>query len=83
MQDPNFGDNLPKDWQKAKTNTRRVAKRAGISILLKASVELLTKLVQDSVVNDRVNGKGKGKSNGNGTTGTVLCVLQGRPAIFI
>ena len=74
MQDPNFGDNLPKDWQKAKTNTRRVAKRAGISILLKASVELLTKLVQDSVAkalqtqagNGKGNGRGNGRGNGKG-----------------
>ena len=78
MQNLSFGDNPPKDWRKAKTNTRRVAKRAGITTPLKDIPVLLTDLIVDSIAkalqtqagnckgNGRGNGKGSGKGNDRG-----------------
>ena len=71
MQDLSFGDNPPKDWQKAKTNTRRVAKRAGITTPLKDIAVLLTDLILDSIAKalqtQAGNGKGNGRGNGKGS----------------
>ena len=71
MQDLSFGDNPPKDWRKAKTNTRRVAKRAGITTPLKDIPVLLTDLIVDSIAKalqtQAGNGKGNGRGNGKGS----------------
>ena len=71
MQDLSFGDNPPKDWQKTKTNTRRVAKRAGITTPLKDIAVLLTDLIVDSIAKalqtQAGNGKGNGRGNGKGS----------------
>ena len=71
MQDLSFGDKPPKDWQKAKTNTRRVAKRAGITTPLKDIAVLLTDLIVDSIAKalqtQAGNGKGNGRGNGKGS----------------
>ena len=67
MQDLSFGDNPPKDWQKAKTNTRRVAKRAGITTPLKDIAVLLTDLILDSIAKalQTQAGNGNGRDNGS------------------